>query len=82
MGLSLQQKLSGAGLERLGAQALFVELREVSRGMGEIFTTLLEAQVLIEDWRKEYNHFRLYNSPNYRPPVPETIQLWKMKIIT
>jgi len=24
---------------------------------GEIFTTLLEAQVLIERWRKEYNEF-------------------------
>lgn len=42
----------------------------------EIFTTLLEAQVLIENWRKEYNHIRPHSSLGYRPPVPEAIQLF------
>ena len=38
---------------------------------GEIFTTLFEAQVLIEDWRQEYNHIRPHSSLGYRPPAPE-----------
>ena len=39
----------------------------------EIFYTLKEAQVLIENWRKEYNTFRPHSSLDYRPPAPETI---------
>ena len=38
---------------------------------GEIFTTLTEARVLIEQWRQEYNHIRPHSSLGYRPPVPE-----------
>jgi len=38
---------------------------------GEIFDTLLEAKVLIERWRKEYNTIRPHSSLGYRPPVPE-----------
>jgi putative transposase len=37
----------------------------------EIFTTLLEAQVLIKQWREEYNHIRPHSSLGYRPPAPE-----------
>jgi len=40
----------------------------------EIFTTVLEAQVLIEQWRKEYNHLRPHSSLGYRPPAPVAIQ--------
>ena len=40
----------------------------------EIFTTLLEAKVLIENWRKEYNQVRPHSSLGYRPPAPEAIQ--------
>ena len=40
---------------------------------GEIFTTLLEAKVLIENWRREYNHIRPHSSLGYRPPAPQTI---------
>jgi len=39
----------------------------------EIFDTLLEARVVIENWRKEYNHFRPHSSLGYRPPAPEAI---------
>lgn len=39
----------------------------------EIFYTLKEAQVLIERWRKEYNHFRPHSSLNDRVPVPVAI---------
>ncbi len=40
---------------------------------GEIFDTLLEAQVLIEDWRKHYNHLRPHSALGYKPPRPEAI---------
>ena len=39
---------------------------------GEIFYTLQEAKVLIENWRYEYNHLRPHSSLGYRPPAPET----------
>jgi transposase InsO family protein len=42
---------------------------------GEIFYTLKEAQILIEQWRKEYNTVRPHSSPGYKPPAPETIAL-------
>ena len=38
----------------------------------EIFTTLEEAKILIEQWRKEYNQIRPHSAKNYRPPAPET----------
>ena len=37
----------------------------------EIFDTLLEARVLIERWRVEYNTVRPHSSLGYRPPAPE-----------
>lgn len=40
---------------------------------GEIFSTLQEARVLIEMWRKHYNTIRPHSSLGYRPPAPETI---------
>jgi transposase InsO family protein len=39
----------------------------------EIFTTLHEAQVLIERWRRHYNTVRPHSSLGYRPPAPETV---------
>jgi transposase InsO family protein len=40
---------------------------------GEIFYTLREAQVLIEQWRVHYNTIRPHSVLGYRPPVPEII---------
>ena len=40
---------------------------------GELFYTLKEAQILIEHWRREYNHLRPHSSLGGRPPAPETI---------
>jgi putative transposase len=73
-------------LNRLGVKTLFIEpgspwengyiksfngkLRDELLNR-EIFTTLEEAKVLINQWRREYNHFRPHSSKNYRPPVPE-----------
>ena len=44
----------------------------------EIFTTLLEAKVLIENWRREYNTIRPHSSLRYKPPAPEAMApfLW------
>ena len=39
----------------------------------EIFTTLEEAKVLIEQWRRHYNQVRPHSSKNYRTPAPEAI---------
>lgn len=39
----------------------------------EIFTTLAEAKILIEGWRREYNLIRPHSALNYRPPAPEAI---------
>ena len=40
---------------------------------GEIFTTLQEAKVLTEVWRREYNQVRPHSSLGYKPPAPETV---------
>ena len=39
----------------------------------EVFDTLFEAKVLVERWRREYNHIRPHSSLGYRPPAPEVI---------
>ena len=75
-------------LARLGVKTLFIEpgspwengyiesfngkLRDELLNL-EIFTTLEEAKVLIEQWRKEYNQIRPHSAMNYRPPAPEAI---------
>jgi len=38
---------------------------------GEIFYSLKEAQVVIEQWRKHYNTVRPHSSLGYRPPAPQ-----------
>jgi len=39
----------------------------------ELFTILFKAQVLIENWRKDYNQIRPHSALGYRPPAPEAI---------
>ena len=75
-------------LARLGVKMLFIELGspwengyiESFNGKlrdellnREIFTTLEEAKVLIEQWRREYNQVRPHSSLGYQPPAPEAI---------
>jgi putative transposase len=38
----------------------------------EIFYTLQEAKILIENWRREYNEICPRGSLDYRPPAPQT----------
>jgi putative transposase len=75
-------------LARLGVKTLFIEpgspwengyiesfngkLRDELLNR-EIFTTLVEARVLIEQWRREYNQVRPHSSLGYQPPAPEAI---------
>ena len=40
---------------------------------GEIFTSLQEAKVLTEVWRRDYNQVRPHSSLGYKPPAPETV---------
>ena len=39
----------------------------------EVFTTLREAQILIERWRRHYNTVRPHSALGYRPPAPKSI---------
>jgi len=75
-------------LNRLGVKTLFIEpgspwengyiesfngkLRDELLDR-EIFTTLEEAVVLIEQWKREYNQVRPHSAKNNRPPAPEAI---------
>ena len=40
---------------------------------GEIFYSMTEAKVLIEQWRRHYNTIRPHSSLGYRPPALQTI---------
>ena len=39
----------------------------------EVFNSLAEAKVLIEQWRRHYNTLRPHSSLGYRPPAPEVV---------
>jgi putative transposase len=73
-------------LHRLDVQTLFIEpgspwengYNESFNGKlrdellnGEIFYTLKEAKVLVEQWRIHYNTVRPHSSLGYRPPAPQ-----------
>ena len=75
-------------LQRLGIKTLYIEpgspwengYIESSNGKlrdellnREIFDTLFEAKVLVERWRREYNHTRPHSSLGYKPPAPEAV---------
>lgn len=40
---------------------------------GEIFYSLTEAQVIIEQWKWHYNQIRPHSALGYKPPTPATI---------
>ena len=42
---------------------------------GEIFCSLREAQIIIEQWRRHYNQERPHSSLGYKPPAPEVVVL-------
>lgn len=75
-------------LGRIGAKTLYIEpgspwengynesfngkLRDECLNV-ELFNNLMEAQIVIERWRKHYNTIRPHSSLGYRPPAPVTI---------
>jgi putative transposase len=87
-GSEFTAKIVKKWLNRLGVKTLFIEpgspwengyiesfngkLRDELLNR-EIFTTLEEAKVLIEQWRREYNQIRPHSALGYRPPAPEAI---------
>jgi len=73
-------------LQRLGVKTLFIEpgspwengyIESFNGKMrdellnGEILDTLLEARVVIEAWRRDYNTIRPHSALGNRPPAPE-----------
>jgi len=87
-GPEMTSKLVRGWLEQVGARTLFIEpgspwengYNESFNGKlrdeclnGEIFYSLKEAQVIIEQWRRHYNTRRPHSSLGYRPPAPVTI---------
>lgn len=85
-GAEFTSKAVRGWLERLGVKTLFIEpgspwengyiesfngkLRDELLN-GEIFDTVTEARVVIEQWRREYNQRRPHSALGYRPPAPE-----------
>ena len=73
---SLVEEIREWGLRRAGSVSErggflgFLDRFPFLGTMEEIFYTLREAQILIEDWRREYNEFRPHSSLGYRPPAP------------
>ena len=39
----------------------------------EVFYTLKEVEVVVEQWRRDYNQIRSHSALGYRPPAPEAI---------
>ena len=75
-------------LNRLGVKTLFIEpgspwengyIESFNGKMRdellnrELFYTLEEARVLINQWRREYNQIRPHSAKHYQPPAPEAI---------
>ena len=86
-----------AWLTRIKVKTLFIEpgspwengYNEIFNGKlrdellnGEIFYTLKEAQVLIEQWRRHYNSIRPHSAIGYRPPAPEAIQQHRVDLFS
>ncbi len=63
---------ASAGCWNSKAESFNGKLRDECLNM-EIFYTLTEAKVLIEQWRNFYNTERPHSSLGYRPPAPQAI---------
>ena len=87
-------------LGRIGAKTLYIEpgspwengynesfngrLRDECLNV-ELFNNLMEAKIVIEHWRRQYNTIRPHSSLRYRPPAPVTVlpadlapAIWKL----
>jgi len=74
-------------LQNLGVQTAFIEpgspwengyIKSFNRKFGDellngdIFDTVIVAQVITEQWRNHFNRIRPHRALGYRPPAPET----------
>ena len=89
-GAEMTAKIVRSWFAKLGAKTLYIEpgspwengycesfngkLRDECLN-GEIFYSLKEATVVIEQGRKHFNTIRPHSSLNYRPPAPQTSTL-------
>ena len=87
-GAEMTAKVVRNWLTRVGAKTLYIEpgspwengycesfngkLRDELLN-GEIFYSLKEAQIVVEQWRKHYNTIRPHSAIGYSPPAPQTI---------
>ena len=86
-GPEMTSKVVRDWLQQVGSKTLFIEpgspwengYNESFNGKlrdellnGEIFFSLKEAKIIIEQWRVHYNTKRPHSSLGYRPPAPET----------
>jgi putative transposase len=87
-GAEMTAKVVRSWLANVGAKTLYIEpgspwengycesfngkLRDELLN-GEIFYSLKEAKIVIEQWRKHYNTIRPHSSLRYRPPAPQTL---------
>jgi Integrase core domain/Dihydrodipicolinate synthetase family len=55
-----------------GCRDIAAELRDELLN-GEIFYSLKEGQIVIEQWRNYYNTVRPHSALGYRPPAPQTM---------
>ena len=67
-------------LARRGVQTLFIEPGSpwengyIESFNGEVFSSVPEAKVLTDAWRRHYNHRRPHSALGYRPPAPVVIK--------
>jgi transposase InsO family protein len=47
---------------------------------GELLDPLMEAEALVEGWRKEYNRVRPHSSLGFRPPATEACEVGKFSL--
>ena len=88
-GPEMTSKQVRSWLEQVGSQTLFIEpgspwengYNESFNGKlrdellnGEIFYSLKEARIIIEQWRQHYNTQRPHSALGYRPPAPGSIE--------
>ena len=86
-GAEMTAKIVRSWLAKLGTKTLYIEpgspwengYCELFNGKlrdeclnGEIFYSLKEAIVVLEQWRNQYNTIRPHSSLNYWPPAPQT----------
>jgi len=99
-GSELRAKAVREWLGRIGAKTLYIEpgspwengynesfngrLRDECLNV-ELFNNLMEAKIVIEHWRRQYNTIRPHSSLRYRPPAPITFlpadlapAIWKL----